>query len=188
MATIVFHGDLQRFGRRFRLQVATAREALHALVMQLPGLRAHISPGWYQLRIAGSDTGEHELHQRLNDPLPQGAVIHLVPRVAGAAKGGLMQVVLGAAMVAASFIPGVGVAVAAGLMSAGIGMAVGGVVNMLTPVPKTPAARNTDKGRQNTYFSGLDNAVAQGNPVPVVYGEMVVGSRVVSQEITVWDE
>lgn len=43
-------------------------------------------------------------------------------------------------------------------------------------------------GKQNTYFSSLDNMVAQGNVLPVLYGEMRVGSRVVSQEISTADE
>ncbi|WP_227924695.1 hypothetical protein [Escherichia coli] len=42
--------------------------------------------------------------------------------------------------------------------------------------------------KQNTYFSSLDNMVAQGNVLPVLYGEMRVGSRVVSQEISTADE
>ena len=43
-------------------------------------------------------------------------------------------------------------------------------------------------GKQNTYFSSLDNMVAQGNVLPVLYGEMRVGSRVASQEISTADE
>ncbi|THB01405.1 tail assembly protein, partial [Citrobacter freundii] len=45
-----------------------------------------------------------------------------------------------------------------------------------------------DNGKQNTYFSSLDNLVAQGNALPVLYGEMLVGSRTISQEISTRDE
>ncbi|RPD43350.1 tail assembly protein [Paracnuella aquatica] len=48
--------------------------------------------------------------------------------------------------------------------------------------------QTTDNGKQNTYFSSLGNMVAQGNVLPVLYGEMRVGSRVVSQEISTADE
>ncbi|EES9324392.1 tail assembly protein, partial [Escherichia coli] len=41
---------------------------------------------------------------------------------------------------------------------------------------------------QNTYFSSLDNMIAQGNPMPVPYGEMLVGSRRISQDISTRDE
>ncbi len=53
---------------------------------------------------------------------------------------------------------------------------------------RTSTAASTDNGKQNTYFSSLDNMVAQGNVLPVLYGEMRVGSRVVSQEISTADE
>lgn len=46
----------------------------------------------------------------------------------------------------------------------------------------------TDNGKQNTYFSSLDNMMAQGNALPVLYGEMLVGSRTISQEISTRDE
>lgn len=59
---------------------------------------------------------------------------------------------------------------------------------MLTPVPKTPTVGQTDNGKQNTYFSSLENMVAQGNPVPVLYGEMKIGSRVISQMMSTRDE
>ncbi|EFB6708273.1 tail assembly protein, partial [Escherichia coli] len=64
----------------------------------------------------------------------------------------------------------------------------GGVAQMLAPKARTSTAASTDNGKQNTYFSSLDNMVAQGNVLPVLYGEMRVGSRVVSQEISTADE
>ncbi|EPR3453443.1 tail assembly protein, partial [Escherichia coli] len=61
-----------------------------------------------------------------------------------------------------------------------------GVAQMLAPKAKTPEYKSTDNGKQNTYFSSLDNMIAQGNPVP--YGEMLVGSRRISQDISTRDE
>ncbi|OUK83241.1 phage host specificity protein [Escherichia coli] len=72
--------------------------------------------------------------------------------------------------------------------AAGASMILGGVAQMLAPKARTPTAASTDNGKQNTYFSSLDNMVAQGNVLPVLYGEMRVGSRVVSQEISTADE
>lgn len=67
-------------------------------------------------------------------------------------------------------------------------MVLGGVAQMLAPQAKTASSKQTDNGKQNTYFSSLDNMVAQGNALPVLYGEMLVGSRVISQEISTRDE
>lgn len=47
----------------------TGAEAIRALATQLPAFRQKLSDGWYQVRIAGRDTGETELSARLNEPL-----------------------------------------------------------------------------------------------------------------------
>ncbi len=191
MARICLYGDLQRFGRRIDLRVKTGAEAIRALATQLPSFRQKLNEGWYQVRIAGRDAGENELSARLNEPLANGAVIHIVPRLAGAKSGGVFQAVLGAALIAVAWwnpVGWLGAAAVSGMYAAGASMILGGVAQMLAPKARTPRTQTTDNGKQNTYFSSLDNMVAQGNVLPVLYGEMRVGSRVVSQEICTADE
>ncbi|EOZ9868418.1 tail assembly protein, partial [Escherichia coli] len=167
----------------------TAAEAIRALSLQVPGFRRQMNEGWYQIRIAGEDTAPEAVYARLHEQLGEGAVIHIVPRLAGAGKGGL-QIVLGAAAIVGSFftagasMAAWGAALSAGgfsattmLFSLGASMILGGVAQMLAPKAKVPEYKSTDNGRQNTYFSSLDNMIAQGNPMPVPYGEMLVGSR-----------
>lgn len=154
-----------------------------------------MSEGWYQIRIAGEDVSADNLTARLHEPLPPGAVIHIVPRMEGA-KSGWTGILAGAALIAASFIPGLNVAVWAGAaatwsslaFSLGVSMMLGGVAQMLAPQPKAPSMHSADNGKQNTYFSSLDNMVAQGNPLPVAYGEVMSGSRRISQELSTRDE
>ncbi|MBW7401830.1 tail assembly protein [Escherichia coli] len=191
MARICLYGDLQRFGRRIDLRVKTGAEAIRALATQIPAFRQKLNEGWYQVRIAGRDAGETELSARLNEPLANGAVIHIVPRLTGAKSGGVFQAVLGAALIAVAWwnpAGWLGATAITGMYSAGASMILGGVAQMLAPKPRTPRTQTTDNGKQNTYFSSLDNMVAQGNVLPVLYGEMRVGSRVVSQEISTADE
>ncbi|EAO5284925.1 tail assembly protein [Salmonella enterica] len=193
MARVCLYGDLQRFGKRFSLSIKTAAEGVYALAMQIPGFREKMTEGWYQVRIAGEDVSEDTLSTRLHEPLPPGAVIHIVPRMEGAKSGGIFQVVLGAVAIAAAFWTG-GASMAAwgalstGLFTAGASMILGGVAQMLTPQPKAPSMHSADNGKQNTYFSSLDNMVAQGNPLPVAYGEVMTGSRRISQELSTRDE
>ncbi|HFU9079783.1 TPA: tail assembly protein, partial [Escherichia coli] len=78
-------------------------EAIRALATQLPAFRQKLSDGWYQVRIAGRDVSASGLTAQLHETLPDGAVIHIVPRVAGAKSGGVFQIVLGAAAIAGSF-------------------------------------------------------------------------------------
>ncbi|EJS3783941.1 tail assembly protein [Salmonella enterica] len=193
MARICLYGDLERFGRRTDLSIKTAAEGVYALAMQIPGFRQRMNEGWYQIRIAGEDVSADSLTARLHEPLPAGAVIHIVPRMEGAKSGGVFQVVLGAVAIVAAFWTG-GASMAAwgalstGLFTAGASMMLGGVAQMLTPQPKAPSMHSADNGKQNTYFSSLDNMIAQGNPVPVPYGEIMTGSRRISQELSTRDE
>lgn len=156
-----------------------------------------MNEGWYQVRIAGEDVSADNLTARLHEPLPPGAVIHIVPRMEGA-KSGWFGVLAGVALIGASFIPGVNAiawSIGASTMSLGsvafslgVSMMLGGVAQMLAPQPKAPSMHNADNGKQNTYFSSLDNMVAQGNPLPVAYGEVMTGSRRISQELSTRDE
>ncbi len=141
MARICLYGDLQRFGRRIDLRVKTGSEAIRALAMQIPAFRQKLSDGWYQVRIAGRDAGETELSARLNEPLANGAVIHIVPRLAGAKSGGVFQVVLGAALIAVAWwnpVGWLGAAAVSGMYAAGASMILGGVAQMLAPKARTP--------------------------------------------------
>ncbi|HEJ7174533.1 TPA: tail assembly protein [Serratia marcescens] len=189
VATFCLYGDLQRFGRRFAMNVESAAEGLHGLLMQIPPLRQRIREGWYQVRISGCDVLPNDFHQRLHEPLAPGAVVHIVPRLAGAAKGGAFQFIAGAAILAVGWWNPAGWGAAATIMmSTGAAMMLGGVAQMLTPMPKSPTLSRSEEEKGNTYFSNLDNAVAQGMPVPVVYGEMLCGSRVISQAVEIMDD
>ncbi|EKO4460477.1 tail assembly protein [Escherichia coli] len=187
MARICLYGDLQRFGRRIDLRVKTGAEAIRALVTQLPAFRQKLNDGWYQVRISGQDISHETLFTQMNDTLPPGAVIHIVPRLEGAKNGGVFQVVAGAVLAVVGYAlswTGIGAVIG----NLGVAMMLGGVAQMLAPKSRTPRTQTTDNGKQNTYFSSLDNMVAQGNVLPVLYGEMRVGSRVISQEISTADE
>ncbi len=137
----------------------TGAEAIRALATQLLVFRQKLSDGWYQVRIAGRDVSTSGLTAQLHETLPDGAVIHIVPRVAGAKSGGVFQIVLGAAAIAGSFftagatLAAWGAAIGAGgmtgiLFSLGASMVLGGVAQMLAPKARTPRTQTTDNGKQ----------------------------------------
>jgi predicted phage tail protein len=53
---------------------------------------------------------------------------------------------------------------------------------LLTPIPKIGGAE--DDPRKSYSFSGVQNVSRQNVPVPIVYGEMIVGSIVISAGIS----
>ncbi len=127
-------------------------EAIRALATQLPAFRQKLSDGWYQVRIAGRDVSTSGLTAQLHEVLPDGAVIHIVPRVAGAKSGAYSRLFWGlpplpdhsllpepplqhGAAIGASGMTGI-------LFSLGASMVLGGVAQMLAPKARTPRTDN----------------------------------------------
>ena len=207
LKTIKLYGILgQKFGREFKLDVANTREAMRALSVQIAGfehfmLHAHEQglrfavflksknssnkrgkkrPAIYDHEtkrlITGDNIGEEQL-----DMNTEADTIHIVPRVMGAGgNNGILQLVLGAILIAASFIPGIGQAAQVALIGAGAGMAMGGVASMLMPKIDNTQDQNQDGNRANKGFGGAVTTVAQGNPVPILYEQREIGGFIVS--------
>lgn len=104
-------------------------------------------------------------------------LIRIVPIVEGA--GGALQTVLGAIMIGVGvFTFGTGTVVGMALIGAGAGMAIGGVTSMLMPKANTSDANDSNKS--NYGFGSAVTTVAQGNPVPILYGQREVGGFIIS--------
>lgn len=61
----------------------------------------------------------------------------------------------------------------------GASLVMSGISNLLYS-PTTPAARDAENQITSTYFNGAVNLTTQGNPVPLAYGQLRVGSQVIS--------
>ena len=167
--------------------VATAAEAVRFLLANWPELEAHMSYQHYRVSVGTYDLIAEELHH------PAGAApISFVPVVTGAGATG--RIILGALLIIGAFFTGgatIGllglvapVAVSSVLLFAGATLLLGGVAQLLTPTPKVPqGADKQDDPRKSYSFSGIQNTSRQGVPVPIVYGETLVGSVVISAGI-----
>ena len=182
---IKLYGALAKFiGQRvLEADVATAAEAVRFLLANWPELEAHMNDQHYRVSIGTYDLDLEELHH------PAGAApISFVPVVSGA--GAVGRIIAGIALIALAFLiiplgiaaAGAGIATAVGI--AGASLVLGGVAQLLTPTPKVPqGADKQDDPRKSYSFSGIQNTSRQGVPVPIVYGETVVGSVVISAGI-----
>jgi predicted phage tail protein len=182
---IKLYGKLAKFiGHRvLEADVATAAEAVRFLVTNWPELEKHMADQYYRVSIGKYDLLAEELH----DPAGQ-QEIKIVPVMAGA--GAVGRILAGVALIALSFLiiplgiaaAGAGIATAVGL--AGASLVLGGVAQLLTPTPKVPTGPDTQNDPRKSYsFSGIQNTSRQGTPVPIVYGETIVGSVVISAGI-----
>ena len=186
---IKLYGKLAKFiGHRvLEADVATAAEAVRFLLANWPELEAHMSDQHYRVSVGTYDLIAEELHH------PAGAApISFVPAVTGAGATG--RIILGALLIIGAFFTGgatIGllglaapVAVSSVLLFAGATLLLGGVAQLLTPTPKVKqGADNQDDPRKSYSFSGIQNTSRQGVPVPIVYGETLVGSVVISAGI-----
>jgi predicted phage tail protein len=178
------YGRLAKFlGRRvFRAEVATAAEAMRFLLVNFPQLERHMIDQHYRVSVGGYDLSLEELH----DPAGQ-QQIKIVPVLAGA--GAVGRILAGVAILAAAiFIPGfaawAGPTAYGLIIGVGSSLLLGGVAQLLTPVPQMPTGANTDQDPRKSYsFSGIQQTSRQGVPVPIVYGETLVGSVVISAGI-----
>jgi predicted phage tail protein len=156
------------------------------LLVNFPQLERHMIDQHYRVSVGGYDLATDELH----DPAGQ-QQIKIVPVLAGA--GAVGRIIAGVALIALSFAVGAGVfglalaknlgaiALAQGI---GVSLVLGGVAQLLTPVPQIPTGANTDQDPRKSYsFSGIQQTSRQGVPVPIVYGETLVGSVVISAGI-----
>lgn len=198
MVTIRLLGEAgRRFGRRFELAVKTPAEAMRALCVQIPGLRQYLMESgdkgvnWRVVTEHPDGLDEDQLLW----PLSKRMVLAPLP----AGRGGVGKIVAGVALVAAAVLFAPAGLLAGGLFTfgaqavpivAGIGVSLlfGGVADLLTPTPKMPTVKgglgrsSATGGRNeieqlNSFTFDKSNAnTVQGDVVPVLYGERIIGS------------
>lgn len=183
LKTIKLYGILaKKFGKEFHLAVDNTREAMRALCVQVQGFEhfmLHAHEQGLEFAVFQDDQNISETELDMNT---SAKVIKVVPKVKGA--GGAFQTIIGAVLVVVGVLVtvgtlGGGAALGAGLIGAGIGMMVGGIAMMLMPKIENQD-QNQDGNKANKGFGGAVTTVAQGNPVPVLYGQREVGGFIAS--------
>ena len=68
-------------------------------------------------------------------------------------------------------------------MNLGIGLTIMGVSEILFPLPEPQDFNSEEDPKLSFNFSGVQNTSRAGTPVPIVYGEIITGSVVISAAI-----
>lgn len=199
MVTIRLLGDAgRRFGRVFHLAVGSASEAVRALCVQLPELRLYLANSaengvaWRVVTEDPLGLAEDELDW------PCSKRVVLAPQPVG--RGAVGRIIAGVALVTlAVLVPGLGGGAAAAVLfgtkftalallagTTGLGLIFQGVSQLLTPTPKMPGVSGvggsiTDRQDQqkSALFDKSNANTAQGDVVPVLYGERLISSLAV---------
>lgn len=198
MTTIKLSGSLaQKFGRTHRRQLDSGDtwEVFKALNATLDGFEDEIR------RLDGMGLRFAVFRNRQNvgpEEFDRGGVreLRLVPVIGGSKRGGLLQTVVGIALIAAATFAtgGLGAAFAAGAggwgvaAAVGASMAIGGVIQMLSPQPKGLSMSASPENRPSYAFGSANNTTASGNPVPICIGERRWGGAVISASIYAEDK
>jgi len=201
MVTIRLLGEAgRRYGRRFRLAVKTPAEAVRALCLQIPGLRQYLLESGEKgidWRVV-TDHAEGLDEDQMLWPLSKRLVLAPLP----AGRGATGKIIAGIAIIAISF--GVGAFFSAGVAlggflgigtvatatsAIGLSLVFSGVAEMLTPTPKMPnvkgglgggssstSGRDRDEQLNSFAFDKSNANTVQGDVVPVLYGERIIGA------------
>jgi len=198
---IKLYGPLAKFiGKRvLQADIASAAEAVRFLVANFPTLEQHMADQHYRVSVGAQDLSLDDLHN------PTGQQdIKIIPVVSGAG-GSTGQILAGVALLAFSIIAGplgafastaygpfatglsittgfqLGSTAALAIGSLGAAMVLGGVSQLLSPVPVVNQGIDSNTDPRKTYsFSGIQQTSRQGTPVQICYGLTLTGSVVIS--------
>jgi len=192
---VKLYGELAKFvgHKEFEVELNSVGKAVSFLIHNFPEVERFMSPKYYQVKVGNYDIDESELAYPIGKE-----DIHFIPAISGAGRG-FGKVLLGAALIAgAFFVPqglalsqGIGTgfgfakagALAKGMAYVGASLVLQGVSDLLFPLPE-PQKFNSEEDPQLSFnFSGVQNTSRAGTPVPIVYGEIITGSVVISSAV-----
>lgn len=181
--TIKLSGSLaQRFGREHvrYLETGSTHEAMQSLKATLEGFeRAILNLAERGIEFIVFKNGRNITQDYM---LERGAKeIRVAPTISGS-KGGIFGSILGGVLVGAAVFFSGGTA----LLALGVGAAVG-VLQMLSPQPKLPSVVEQEGNDPSYGFGGPVSTTAAGHPVPVLYGQRLIGGAYISASITAED-
>jgi len=203
LRTVHLHGDLKDiFGGPYRFNVASPREAGRALKSQVKGFGLYVSMPrqdgtvpHYEVVVGPLERGDARGADELDLRLGKAEELHILPVIAGAGRGkSIAKIVLGVALVAGAVFTGGGSlgAYAIGSSSSLIGITYGqialtgvmmvlrGASGLLSRPPDSNYRQREVEGNPSFLFNGAVNVSAEGNCMPVVIGEVITGSLVLS--------
>ncbi len=187
LVTIKLSGSLAaKFGRNHPKQIdsGTTREVFKALSCTLEGFDREVKRlDRLGMKFAvfrnGKNVGESAFD------LAGSREIRIVPVVSGSKRGGVLQTVLGVALLVIAYaFP----ATAPYLAPAGIGLVAGGVIQMLSPQASGLKQSASPDNLPSYAFGSAKNTTASGNPVPICIGERRWGGAIISASILAEDK
>ena len=190
----------------FEALIRTPAEAVRFLICNFPELRGLMRDGYYKVAVGRHDLQLADCPEQLHYPVGSSEVISIIPVVTGAGgdRRALGSILLGAALIGTAIFTGgatlglggftaagtgLGFTAAAAAGNIGLALVLSGTAALLSPTPELPDLDSDPRNDPNNFsFSGVQNTSREGVPVPVAYGEVIVGSVVISAGLNVEGE
>ncbi|MEC4874024.1 tail assembly protein [Pseudomonas sp. NC26] len=167
--------------RQYQLDTGSTNEVFSALRITLDGFTEEIKRlDALGMRFAiyrnGKNIGE--------DELGRGGTrrVRIVPVIAGSKRAGLLQTIVGIALLIAGPFTG------GATYGPGIALVAGGVIQMLSPQAKGLSQSAAPENLPSYAFGSAKNTTASGNPVPICIGERRWGGAIISASIRAEDK
>lgn len=173
---VILHGYLAKFhDGPIMMDGETVAEIVEGVTRQLTGFAPDPVRGRHRIKVVNFETRE-SLYTPLEDDVVE---IHIVPQLSGGKNGGLLQILLGVALIGVGFFLGAGTMFGSMLMKVGALALLGGLSQLLAPQPED------DKSQQNRsqYLGAPKNTVQIGTRIPILYGEFRVFGQFLSFDI-----
>ena len=187
----------EAIGKEWNLAVSSIREAIHAIdILTKKKLTRYLlqkekGQAQYKFLINNKPVKHHpnfineqNIHAIKDTELvvnfTQLNSIDIVPVIEGSDLNkilGAVLIVIGIVLIIVGAIPPTNIL----FISAGVFLVAAGIAMFLNKPPKMQPFRNIDEGGLTSYFfGGALNITNEGGPVPIGYGEAIVGSQVIS--------
>ncbi len=180
---IILYGEARKlFGKKYRLVVESPAEAIKALSMMVDGFREWLLKNKdekFVVTVNGKSIEESMLTAR-----GEGDITIRVASIRARKGGGAFGIIAGLALIAFTWwSPSIWVfANQSALYAVGAGLVLSGAAMMLSPQLKT--SDDKDDGKLKSHTFGIQQNSGQGDPVPVVYGEILAKPVVISSGIS----
>ncbi len=169
----------QTFGREYEFDINTPQDAIKALSANFPDFITYLQNSENNNIGYRFLTGDCPLEEsELCDPISADRPLIIAPTIYG--SGAIGRIIAGVALIGLAFlVPGgiLGIG-ATNLGLIGGALLLGGIASLLAGTPRSNAST------ASFNFDGAINTTRQGVSVPLAYGELIIGSVVISSRVT----
>lgn len=198
LTTVILGGPLgKKYGRRFEFMLHRPIDAIKALHCNFPDfvetMQGYAEKGM-EFRITDLSDGRRDLSLDESTAVNQPKVLRLAPVVAGAseqtAKANTQLAIATVLAVAAIALSGGTTApwVVQALAAMSVSFAIQGALGHYAAHQSKKNKKEQKEKNPSNLFSSQENVTEAGGPVPVGYGEMMIGSTVIGVAYEIYDK